>query len=250
MQIAILGDLHGRIYEALNACRQWEIKNSKQIDIILQLGDLGVWPFPERADKATRTFAEKYSSEYGFREFHNPSERVKKLLSELKANLIFVTGNHEDFQYLAECTTKEPVFSIEPLKRIYCLKNGQVYNFKNIKIAGLGGLDAKNRPGKYLPEAYIQKKDAKKLLKEKFDIFISHESPKDAAIQGSGSEEITRILKKCQPEYAFFAHYREAPETITISDCKTKIHHVHAIFHKKQTRIGILNWEKKEFNYD
>ena len=248
MEIAILGDLHGKIYEALNACRQWEIKTGKQLDLILQLGDMGIWPFEERIDKATKSHLKKDPLELGFKEFYNPSERVKDVFSQLKANLLFVTGNHEDFQYLKECSTESPIFPVEPSKRLFCLKNGQVYTFNKLRIAGLGGLDEQNRPGRYLPEAYIHEKDAEKLLKEKFDIFISHESPKDACIQGIGSEDITRILKKCQPEYAFFAHYSTGPQTITIPGCKTKIYHLNG-FNYKKGLISVLSWEKKEFNY-
>lgn len=249
MIIAILGDLHGHIYDALNTCRQWEIKSGKQIDLILQLGDLGVWPFPEKADRATKRFAEKDPRELGFDEIYKPSERVKKLFSELKANIIFIHGNHEDFHYLKECSTEEPIFSVEPSKRIFCLKNGHIYTFNNLRIAGLGGLDSKNRPDIYNIKAYIQKEDVNKLLKEKFDILITHESPKDACIQDAGSQDITAILKKCQPAFAFFAHYSEGPDTITIPGCKTKIHHVNSFIHKKQTFVGMLDWEKQMFYY-
>jgi len=250
MEIAIFGDLHGKIFEGLSICRQWEVHTGKQLDLILQLGDMGIWPFTEKADKATRRHAKKDSGELGFQEFYTPSERVKDLFSQLQANLIFIPGNHEDFEYLKECATESPIFPVEPSKRLFCLKSGGIYQFGNLKIAGLGGIDKNNRKGKYHPAAYINEKDAEKLLNEKIDILITHESPTDACVPGKGSEDITCILRKSQPAFAFFAHYNEGPATAEITGCKTKIYHLNKYHHETQSiSWGILSWEKQEFEY-
>jgi len=41
MNIAFLGDLHGRVFHALALLTTWQAKAGKMLDMIIQVGDLG-----------------------------------------------------------------------------------------------------------------------------------------------------------------------------------------------------------------
>ncbi len=260
--IAVLGDLHGRIYDALQLCLAWEKKHGITLDLILQCGDFGVWPFNHRIDKATKRHAVHDIRELGFSEFLQPSPKLDALFGALKANILFVPGNHEDFEYLRECANgweKDTIYPIDAYRRLWRLKNGRAFELtkgkETIRIAGLGGIDNSTRKKRYSSDAYIDGKHADKLMHERFDIFISHDSPKDACVQGAGSPDVTRVLKARNPAYAFFAHYGKGPHDVKIPGCSTRIYRLNDVYHghePKQQSIGIITWHDKtkhEFCY-
>ena len=57
INIAVFGDLHGHFTLMYRLLKRWEIENNENVDLILQIGDLGVFPPPYRLDKATMKFS-------------------------------------------------------------------------------------------------------------------------------------------------------------------------------------------------
>jgi len=57
VNIAIFADVHGRILLAFLLCARWEQETGQRVDLILQAGDLGVFPDSAALDKTTRRFA-------------------------------------------------------------------------------------------------------------------------------------------------------------------------------------------------
>ncbi|MDQ2744002.1 MAG: hypothetical protein M3Z66_17135, partial [Chloroflexota bacterium] len=66
MLIELLGDLHGRVFRALAVLDRWQRERNQTLDLIIQVGDVGVFPDPTHLDAATRRFAEEDPAELGF----------------------------------------------------------------------------------------------------------------------------------------------------------------------------------------
>lgn len=112
--VAIFGDLHGRILLALWLAREWQRRHGQAIDHILCVGDLGIYPSRQTMDKASLRYAEKYPEGLGFGRFFlnrendpnggpgrvRPDHAVDSVLEELNCGLYFVPGIHEDHEFL------------------------------------------------------------------------------------------------------------------------------------------------------
>jgi len=98
----------------------------RQVDLVLQVGDLGVWPFSDRLDRATRN--------------HGGAGEFSRWWKERKAAprpTIFIPGNHEDFSHLlAEGGG-------ELLPNLVFLPWGEVVTYvageESLRIGGVGG---------------------------------------------------------------------------------------------------------------
>lgn len=90
----------------LRLCKRWEAEHGVPIDFVLQVGDFGVWPEPWLVvDEATRRFAEKDPDEISFPEYSEATEESVAFFADdgarrFSAQVFFVKGNHEDFEYL------------------------------------------------------------------------------------------------------------------------------------------------------
>ena len=108
--IAVLGDLHGHITLALTILERWQYETGRMLDHILQVGDFGVWPYPFlRIDQATQRFAKRDPDEISFPDFLEQSEDSNRFFGsdigsppKILADLTFVKGKHEDFEFLNE----------------------------------------------------------------------------------------------------------------------------------------------------
>jgi len=129
-KIAILGDIHGHVTLALGLLRRWELESKKTLDLILQVGDFGV--FPQGRDAATRRFAKNDPDELGFLQYLSASRESDLLLNpesshKISAPILFVKGNHEDFAWLAHLQRGSSAVSIDHFGRIMYLPNGCIY---------------------------------------------------------------------------------------------------------------------------
>lgn len=66
MRIALFADLHGRILLCFKLVARYQRETGKSIDLILQCGDMGVFPNLGRLDKATIKYASYDRTELGF----------------------------------------------------------------------------------------------------------------------------------------------------------------------------------------
>lgn len=88
MLVCVAGDTHGeldRLYEIVDAL---ERRAERAVDAVLQVGDFGVWPDPNRLDEATRRHGDRG-------EF-----RRLQALGAVPRPTYFIAGNHEDFAFL------------------------------------------------------------------------------------------------------------------------------------------------------
>lgn len=88
MLVCVAGDTHGeleRLYEIVDVL---ERQAGRDVDAVLQVGDFGVWPDPNRLDEATRR--------------HGDRGEFRKLqaVGSVPRPTYFIAGNHEDFAFL------------------------------------------------------------------------------------------------------------------------------------------------------
>lgn len=216
MYLSVFGDLHGHILPALTWCIRWQQKTGRQLDLIVQVGDLGVFPERTRLDRATRRHSEHNSSVLGFQEYFTTARpEVEAILSALRCDLLFVRGNHEDHVWLdaLEEQTTGPRFPVGAYHRLWCLKTGVPYTLQQgnetLTILGIGRIGQPAAAKKMKPH-FIQLAEQRRLdqLGESpIDLLLTHDAARDAIYPGSGSLEIAQTLRRHRPHYHFFGHY-------------------------------------------
>ena len=94
----VFGDLHGRVLPAFALARAWQREHSEPVAGLLQVGDLGYFPWPTRLDKATRRHAQRDPLELGAQLVVRPSREADEIFGDpdTPGTLWFVAGNHED----------------------------------------------------------------------------------------------------------------------------------------------------------
>jgi DNA repair exonuclease SbcCD nuclease subunit len=171
MLICAAGDCHGRLGLMYEVILDLEAQVGRKVDLVLQVGDLGIWPDSSRADKPTIRRAQTGD----FEDWHKQGFRVPR-------PTIFIAGNHDDFNFLQ--TRK----SGEILPDLIFLAWGDVWNFntggKTVRIGGLGGCySSRDFSKKHLTgrnRRHYTKHDLDKLIKKgksAVDILLLHDAP-------------------------------------------------------------------------
>lgn len=110
INIAIFGDLHGRMLLPFHLASLWQDAHSEEVHYALSVGDVGIFRSVHQMDKPSRRFAERYPEELGFpRFFFSFDENTRKIqrhpiaedvLDRVSFDLLVVPGNHEEHGYL------------------------------------------------------------------------------------------------------------------------------------------------------
>ncbi len=216
MNIAILADLHGRILLAFKVIERFQREAGISIDLILQCGDMGVFPDTSQLDKATRRIAENDTTELGFAEyFTTPTSEAEGVLERLSCDMICVRGNHEDHRYLdtLEFKSDAPVFPIDCYRRIWCMKTGDMHHVRTgdaeLRLLGIGRVGSPDTEKSPYLDKYIQKHEQDRLAAiagDPIDVLLTHDARRDQIRPGIGMHEIGRTLDVHTPKYHFFGH--------------------------------------------
>lgn len=216
MTIAIFADLHGRVLQAFQMVARWEKETGRKVDLILQCGDVGIYPDLERLDRPTRKRAEYDRTEIGWHDyFVKPNPIAEEILSKTDADMICVRGNHEDQAFLdgLEAAAEGPLYPVDCYGRVKMLKTGAPFCFEKdgsqLNILGVGRLGHPTGLRKWDNEIYLQKSEQDRLSRLgniQIDVLLTHDVPQDALRLGFGSEEIRRILNKYRPSFHFHGH--------------------------------------------
>ena len=86
-----VGDAHGHLDDMYEIVAALEQQLERQVDLVVQVGDFGVWPNPDKLDEATRR--------------HGGAGDFPRWLAERRAAprpTLFIPGNHEDFDALGQ----------------------------------------------------------------------------------------------------------------------------------------------------
>ena len=152
MKVMVISDLHydKRIYKGVDESRAWKwllsIVDFHRPDLLLSCGDWGTAVNPE--------------------EFY---ELLRKTI------VLTIYGNHENMDVLSK------LYNVKTSEYLPVLmEDGKIYEFNNLKIAGINGIIAKKRKIKKgvprkTPEEVMQV--AEKLRGKDVDVLLLHETP-------------------------------------------------------------------------
>ncbi len=216
MNIAVFADVHGRILLAFKIIERYQRETGETVDVILQCGDVGIFPDAAALDKATRRIAEHDETELGFAmHFTTPGPEAEAVLDRLSCMMICVRGNHEDHRYLdgLERQSDAAVFPIDCYQRVWCMKTGLIHRFRardeEISLLGIGRVGAPDTEASPYLDKYIQKHEQERLAQVAdlpFDVLLTHDGRRDFIRPGIGMREISTILDRRAPAYHFFGH--------------------------------------------
>lgn len=268
MTYLVFGDLHGRILPAFQLAKAWSKDHQRKVTGLLQVGDVGYFPNPLQLDKATKRHAEKDPLELGAtlvasesREadavFHGPS-------ADLLPEAIWCTlGNHEDyaaiFERESQSTRQSSSFLLDVYGRVRCIKNGQVESLPGeLRVGALWGIDGNSSKSRRKPSDHIviSEKAVYQLQASKFNVLLSHDSPRDAIFPESGSWEIQWIIEHVRPEFAFFGHYHGGMGRIEGSFGKTQVFHMEGFELRGPGKtaepgsVGVLAWNGQKWDFE
>ncbi len=279
MKILIFSDPHGRIPLILRLI--YEFQKKHDVDLVLITGDLGIFPDINKLDRASRKFAMKDITELGFSLYFEPiiygyipykeigkeeKEFIQKVLSGIKCKIIFIGGNHEDYEYLKLCMDKKRcIVPVEKNHILWFLQDNCVYDFNGLKICGLSGIDKnKCNPKKHHPLSLIDNNKVYNfsyiVMNEKPHILITHEGLNHPNEKPDNSSCLLYALQNINPVYHFFGHYHCAINEINytkeyIELQKTRTTGIHlnetnfdAQGNLKSNCMGLLNWQDENDN--
>ncbi|MDQ2976165.1 MAG: metallophosphoesterase [Acidobacteriota bacterium] len=262
MNIAVIGDVHGHLALMYAILGRWQKEAGRRIDLILQLGDMGAFLPSSQLDQATKKYSQRDPDELGFAEFAGAHPPVTLL--DPRPPLVFIPGNHEDFDFLEECGRRAPqaeaIYPVSQDGKICALRSGRIYNFgvgdESVRIAGVSGIaHGRQKKGRHV-RYYLSDEDALRLAGAgvgAIDILISHEGPNglyadEAEPVGSGALRL--IIEEAHPRFAFFAHYGRAgewrigwTEVLGMTNCSYVPSGDWPLW---RNGVAVINWEQEQ----
>ncbi|MDT3445713.1 MULTISPECIES: metallophosphoesterase [unclassified Pseudofrankia] len=212
MKIAFVGDVHGCVLHALGAAVLLQDRRGVRLDAVIQVGDLGAFPTVERYDESSRRFGRDHPAQGDFVRLLDPSpsfaEGVRLALG-LVPPVLFVSGNHEDHEWLAalhEAAGTE-IVPVDPLGAYRHVACGSVVEIAGQRVAFLGLIEVEGKMD--LDEhAYALLMGAEP---GSADILVTHDGPygmsRDFSGSVQGSAKLSRLLEHLQPPLHVSGHY-------------------------------------------
>jgi hypothetical protein len=251
----VFGDLHGRVLPAFKLAQAWAREHGAALAGLLQVGDLGYFPDPSRYDKATRRHVEKDALEEGVRLVAEPSAVADAVFAEenCPAAMWFTAGNHEDYDLLAQwergAGRGADSFVVDAYGKVRCVRDGHVAALPGgLRVGALWGIDdrAPRARKRIPPRARISHRGTMALSGGGFDVLLAHESPRDAVLPDSGSEDITAVIHLARPAFAFFGHYHGTGRRVEGDFGPTRVYHLSHLELRSRAEegsVGVLTWD-------
>jgi hypothetical protein len=257
----VFGDLHGRILPAFQLAQTWSREHGVAVTGLLQVGDLGYFPDPSRFDRATRRHAERDALEYGAFLVAEPSEQADAVFAgeHCPEAMWFTAGNHEDFDLLKELQRSAgrdaDSFTVDAYGKLHCIRDGHVAELPGgLRVGALWGIDGKaprarrNIP----PRARISHRGTMALRAARYDVLLTHDSPRDAVLIDNGSEEIGALIRSAEAAFAFFGHYHGTGRQIDGDFGATRVYHLSHLELRSRAEdgsVGVLTWADGAGNF-
>jgi hypothetical protein len=251
----VFGDLHGRVLPAFRLAQAWAREHGVALAGLLQVGDLGYFPDPGRFDRATKRHAEKDVLENGTRLVAEPSEEADAVFAGEPdpGALWFTAGNHEDYDALQDLERDAggaaDSFTVDAYGRVRCVRDGRVAALPGgLRVGALWGIDdrAPRARQRIPPRARIGYRGTLALTGARFDVLLTHESPRDAVLADSGSEEIGAVIRAARPAFAFFGHYHGTGCRVEGDFSGTRVYHLGHLELRSRAEegsVGMLTWD-------
>lgn len=211
MKIAFLGDIHGRIFHALTVLVKWQQVHGEKLDLIIQAGDLGAYPYPDEKLLSNK-FVRQDPTELDFSRFIAGGDEVESFLQkvgqELAVSVYFIRGNHEDFNWLKSLTDNGDICDVDKNGILKYIKDGTVKKMGDTSLGFLGGAEFGAKGDGVLDiKAYTSLMESK----EEIDILVTHDTHFGIGFSyhglTQGSQYITELVQKIQPDFHITAHY-------------------------------------------
>lgn len=214
MIIGFIGDVHGKVFNAIAVAAMWQAVTGKRFDLLIQLGDLGAYPDSDRFDEAGKRYFELDPAPLDFQHLLQAQDRRAELLRKMRdclaSPIYFLRGNHEDFEYLnqLEADHTPPSAPVDPFDLYRYVPDGTVMEFGGTRIAFLGGIETKVPDARSFDDHAYQALEA--MGAGAFDILATHEPPYGISVgfRGNlqGSKMVTELIERTQPAFHLSAH--------------------------------------------
>lgn len=245
----VFGDLHGRVLPAFKLAQAWSREHNVALTGLLQVGDLGDFPDPRRFDKTSKRHA---AIDGGARFVAQPSDEADDVFADALCPeaIWFTAGNHEDYERLKKLERsagrEADSIVVDAYGKLRCIRDGAVATLPGgLRVGALWGIDDRARR-RIPPRAKISQRGTEALSSARFDVLLTHESPPDAVLAGSGSEEIKSIIGSAQPAFAFFGHYHHTGRQVEGHFGTTRVYHLSHLeldSRAEEGSVGALTWD-------
>jgi predicted phosphodiesterase len=234
MLICAAGDIHGAMDRLYSDVLAFERRLGRRFDWVLHVGDFGIWPDPERTDRATRRHDGAGDFPVWLRE-NRPAPR----------RTVFIKGNHEDFDWL----DARP--QAEVLPGLFHLPNAQTFDLTaedgRVRVGGLGGCygpsDYERRSDQlqgYAKRHYTRDEVERLAMADAVDIVLTHDAPAGIRFPRhrgglgfvSPAMGLDAVLARTSPRICFFGHHHTRLDA--------EVHGVRCIGLNKVARPGNL----------
>ena len=251
----VFGDLHGRVLPAFKLAQAWSRENGVALTGLLQVGDLGDFPDPNRFARDARRPAGKDSLEGGMWFVAQPSEEADAVFADehCPGALWFTAGNHEDYDLLKELERgagrEADSIAVDAYGKLRCIRDGHVAALPGgLRVGALWGIDdrAPRARRRIPPRARIGQRGTVALSGADFDVLLAHDSPRDALLAGSGSVEIEAIIRAARPAFVFFGHYHSTGRRVEGDFGATRVYHLSHLelcSRAEEGSVGVLTWD-------
>lgn len=190
---------------------KWQKINETKLDLIIQAGDLGAYPYPDEKLLNNR-FVIKDPTELDFSRLVYGDREVDEFVSVIKSEFIspvyFIRGNHEDFNWLDSLKNDGGVCAADDYGLFKYVQDGTVKTFDMIKFAFLGGAEFGAKNGGELNKGAL---DRLMSFDKNIDILVTHETHFGIGLSyhglTQGSKSITGLVEYLKPGYHITAHY-------------------------------------------
>src|SRR5256885_13258944 len=210
MILCAAGDIHGALDRMYEDVRAFEATLGVRFEWVLHVGDFGIWPDPDRIDKATREHD-------GAGDF--PTWFAQRRAAPRKT--LFIKGNHEDFVWL------DAQRDAEVLPGLFYLRNGRPIDLREggdvVRVGGVGGCYGPSdleRQSKHLQgyaKRHYTRDEIETLCKAAaaVDILLVHDAPAGVKFErhrrGSGwvseAAGLDQLVAGVRPRVCFFGHH-------------------------------------------
>lgn len=240
MRIAFLGDVHGCVQHAVAAV------GALKVDLAIQVGDLGAY----------RSYSDLPAEDREFVDTNPAQGDIFRLLDgslslSVDVPIWFITGNHDDTEWLESLHRKQSVVTIDPLGIFAHVACGTVLRVSGLSFGFLGGIEA--------PEWGLDIDLAAAAGLAGADVLVTHDGPYGLATwEGKiqGSAKLARLIDEVQPSLHVHGHYHHVNGPRTYR--RTRSYGLAQLVppldqnpeqHVTDGSIGILDTATLEFDY-
>jgi predicted phosphodiesterase len=214
--ICAAGDIHGAMDRFYDDVLAFEESLGVRFDYVLHVGDFGIWPDPNRVDKATRKHDDAGDFPVWFAENRAAARPT-----------VFIKGNHEDFVWIDE---QLKAGRREILPGLTYLPSGDVIDIgedrERIRIGGIGGCHGPSNYGRRARDLqgwakrHFTYDECERLTSHGgVDVLLLHDAPagveftwrrNDGSVRRryqSEAEGLAQAVARARPRVCLFGHH-------------------------------------------